>query len=166
MTERYIACRDFPSYLVSNYGNVKNFKGKILSLKSLVSGYPVVSLSNGEFRKKEYVHRLVAKEFCAGYAEGMQVNHLDGDKKNANASNLQWVTHTENARHAVATSLRTYPPHKLTDQDVIDMFNLAKLTSKKEATNKFKVDARTINDILKGRNYKHLTQLMGDLYGR
>ena len=58
-------------------------------------------------RKKtaRYIHRLVAEHFVPGQAEGLQVNHKDGDKANNRADNLEWVTPKENIEHACQTGL-------------------------------------------------------------
>lgn len=53
------------------------------------------------------VHRLVALawlECPAGY-EDMDVNHKDGNKQNNHYSNLEWVTHAKNMKHAIDTGL-------------------------------------------------------------
>lgn len=69
--------------------------------------------SNGYLRatihgKDEYVHRLVAMYFC-DHPEGKdEVNHIDGDKTNNRADNLEWCTRAENNLHAFKTGLRQY----------------------------------------------------------
>ena len=53
------------------------------------------------------VHRLVALAFCKGKTkERRVVNHRDGNPLNNNAENLEWVTYSENNRHAVRMGLR------------------------------------------------------------
>lgn len=44
------------------------------------------------------VSRLIAMAWCDGYAEGLTVNHIDGNPENNNASNLEWVTMSDNIR--------------------------------------------------------------------
>ena len=70
------------------------------------NGYVHVSLRKpGEKQVKRHVHRLVAFAFVPGFAAGLEVNHLDGDKTNNHASNLAWCTHFENMRHANESGL-------------------------------------------------------------
>jgi len=67
-------------------------------------GYLIVNLSgHGTIA----LHILVARAFCEGEAPGFEVNHMDGDKHNCAASNLEWVTKTRNMEHAVDTGLNT-----------------------------------------------------------
>jgi hypothetical protein len=51
------------------------------------------------------IQLLVARAFTPGRADGLEVNHIDGDKKNNNAANLEWVTRRENLLHAVNMGL-------------------------------------------------------------
>jgi len=104
-------------YQVSNQGRVRSVdrvhkylrqgkevtrrkKGIILSPATNDSGYLHVLLSREN--KKEFlsVHGLVAKAFIYKEEEELEVNHIDGNKKNNEVDNLEWVTHQENVIHA------------------------------------------------------------------
>lgn len=47
-----------------------------------------------------YIHRVVAECFVDNCFNKGTVNHLDGDKENNSASNLEWATYSENHLHA------------------------------------------------------------------
>jgi hypothetical protein len=55
------------------------------------------------------IHRYVATAFCGNPDSKPYVNHIDGNKQNNAASNLEWCTHLENMQHAVRTGL--WKPH-------------------------------------------------------
>lgn len=88
-------------YEVSDMGRVANVrKGrKLLSHSLTVSGYPQLGLHKDGVRCGTRLHRLVAKAFCFGYAEGLEVNHINGVKTDNRACNLEWCTHTDNMHH-------------------------------------------------------------------
>lgn len=101
------------NYYVSNFGNVKNdalmlgFEGRRKRFSRMMKpwdngkGYQVVSLNfNGKY-KNFYVHRLVAEHFLGGIPKGFEVNHIDYNKKNNNASNLEICTRQQNIDHSV-----------------------------------------------------------------
>lgn len=71
-------------------------------------GYKRITLYS-PIKKRFFIHRLVALHFCEGYKEDKIVNHKDGNKQNNAADNLEWVTHSENDRHAYKLGLRK--PH-------------------------------------------------------
>src|SRR5699024_5500775 len=50
-------------------------------------------------------HRLVANSFINKPFGNVEVNHIDCDKENNTTENLEWVTRTENIRHASANNL-------------------------------------------------------------
>ena len=89
-------------YQVSNMGRVKSLgnnktkREKILKQKISNCGYHRVGLYKGKKQKWYQVHRLVAMAFVDGYEEGLVVNHIDEDKTNNCAWNLEWVTTTYN----------------------------------------------------------------------
>ena len=70
-------------------------------------GYLEVSLSKKGKVSHKRVHRLVADAFCQKLDGQDEVNHIDGDKKNNNASNLEWCTRRENTIHAYRNGLQT-----------------------------------------------------------
>lgn len=130
-------------YQISNLGRVKslNRKSKISSVNrdkcfevkikekilkqelTRVDAYRVSLSKNGEV-KRFLVHRLVALAFIPNPDKKPQVNHIDGNRKNNNSSNLEWVTRSENMIHAYKTGLQVplkgelHQNTKLTDSDV------------------------------------------------
>jgi hypothetical protein len=77
------------------------FKGRVLRPCKNNMGYLEVATRHmGRKVTKELVHRLVAKAFVPGYADGMTVNHINGDKLDNRPENLEWVTKGQNTRHA------------------------------------------------------------------
>lgn len=87
-------------YQVSDLGNVRNAKGRTLKPQLINSGYLVVHLMLAGDRKIGLVHRLVAAAFLPQDETRTHVNHKDSDKKNNARTNLEWVTRSENVRHA------------------------------------------------------------------
>ena len=65
------------------------------------AGYASVRLPD----KNHLIHRLVAEAFIPNPENKPQVNHKDGNKRNNNVANLEWVTVKENAAHAWVTGL-------------------------------------------------------------
>ena len=101
-------------YQISNFGNVRSLsrkvkfgnqtrivKGKILKQKTKKTGYKFIQLRNNMKEYDFHIHRLVALHFVDGYAENMDVNHIDGNKENNNASNLEWCSRKQNIIHSV-----------------------------------------------------------------
>lgn len=106
MIERWKDVENFPNYQISNTGLVKNITTERTLKPSLDSyGYQQVILSNNGVKKAHLVHRLVAKAFVDGRNDSLQINHRDGIKTNNAASNLEWVTPSENLKHAYRNGL-------------------------------------------------------------
>ena len=101
-------------FYVSNLGNVKResalFYRKDGQLQGVKLRYPTqhtdrlgylrVDLQYQGKRKAYLVHRLVAQEFIPNPENKREVNHIDGNKKNNKAENLEWCTRLENMQHA------------------------------------------------------------------
>lgn len=86
---------NFPGYLISTDGTVYSDKGK--KRKSLspryINGYATVVLSKDKKQHVKYIHKLVAFEFLLNDdpENKTEVIHLDGNRKNNDVSNLEWV---------------------------------------------------------------------------
>lgn len=101
-------------YEVSNEGTVRSngvyrehHKGKIKATnKTPTSDYFYVKLSKDSKMWNRSVHRLVAEAFVPKPPNATMVNHKNGDKTDNRAENLEWVTCSENHRHAYKTGLR------------------------------------------------------------
>ena len=97
---------DWPNYEVSNLGEVRN-KNTGAIMKQVLGRdgrYLSVFLCNNGKENTQRVHRLVAEAFL-GKEPDLMVNHIDGNKQNNRADNLEWCTAKENNNHAVANGL-------------------------------------------------------------
>lgn len=95
--ERKIICKN---------GSPKTIKAKILNPKISNSGYFEVNLHCLNKQKMRYVHRLVAEAFIPNPENKEEVNHIDENKTNNRAENLEWVTRVENAHHGTGEKRR------------------------------------------------------------
>lgn len=101
-------------YEISNYGKLRSnyTKGNIGTirgeLKGMVNncGYQLysVKLEDGSlpygYRATYMAHRLVVEHFIGDIPEGMEVDHLDGDRMNNYVGNLEVVSHKENIKRS------------------------------------------------------------------
>lgn len=107
MAEEWRLYRGGP-YAVSNMGGVRN--GSRIKKPSVSgNGYLIFGHYAGGKRTNVLVHRAVAEVFIGPCPDGMEVNHIDGDKLNPRVSNLEYVTRSGNGRHATAMGLNAIP---------------------------------------------------------
>ena len=166
MREEWREIDENKNYLVSNTGKVKgvgwHMHNKPLSPKEIPSGYVHVCLgrTGGEKAKYRYIHRLVAKAFVPNPQKKRCVNHIDGDKKNNHANNLEWVTYSENMQKGIkAGHLKWNKAHhgaKLTEEDVRDIRTLEGVFTCKQVADLWGVAPLTIYKIFKRRTWKHV----------
>lgn len=97
----------YPNYQVNPSGVVRNATtGNNMKWIDNGKGYKCVKLYNTDTPKGRMclVHRLVMSTFCP-IDENKDVNHKDGNKANNCLSNLEWVSKSENTRHAHVNGL-------------------------------------------------------------
>ncbi len=96
------------AYEVSNLGDVRRTLSDVPVVFFVHAGYTTCTLNiGGTIRKHGKVHRMVAEAFVNNPAPETktQVNHIDGNKQNPIAANLEWMTPQENIAHAHRTGL-------------------------------------------------------------
>lgn len=88
-------------YLVYSDGRIYGPTGVEISQRPNHDGYATVTLgSKKKGRKRVFVHRIVAELFLVNPNNYSDVDHLDSNRMNPSADNLEWVTHQENIRRA------------------------------------------------------------------
>lgn len=107
-------------YEVSQIGRVKSIArttphptSKQLTIKERIlkqgigtNGYNYVVLRKGSESHTVYIHRIVAIHFVDNPEKLPQVNHIDGNKQNNTAMNLEWCDASGNLIHAYKTGLQ------------------------------------------------------------
>lgn len=110
--ERWKKIKDFSDYMISNLGRVKSLKtNKIMTIYTNKKGYSQIKLFKDSKHHSKYVHLLVGEAFLKGFKPGLEINHKDGNKSNNAVTNLEWITHADNIKHAIKNGLFT--PYKL-----------------------------------------------------
>lgn len=105
-----------PNYKIDlENGNVYNPNGKLLKASKVYNGYLTVTVDG----KRRKVHRMVLMSATKCDGNGLQVNHLDGNKENNSINNLEWCSPKENTQHAEKLGLRKHTPTKIRKDRVL-----------------------------------------------
>ena len=97
--------RNVPRVVNSSFGATRKIRARLVTHDPQDGSYRRINvLENGKY-KGYLLHRLIAEVFVANPNNLPHINHIDGVKKNNHPANLEWCTHQENMRHAMATGL-------------------------------------------------------------
>jgi hypothetical protein len=158
-------------YEVSNLGRVRRVRfvrrhnERGLPIKSWVdrSGYVSVVIRIGLRQTSRKVHSMVARAFLGDPEPGHEVNHIDGDKTHVCARNLEWVTRSQNMRHAYALGLnvpRQGEAHwkaKLTPSDVQTIRALRGHMRQADIGRQYGITQAQVSEIQLRKTWRHLT---------
>ncbi len=159
-------------YQISNKGRLKSLprwgspKTNILETANNGKGYLITAIGYKRKLKSFVIHRLVAIYFVVNpdpinYKE---INHIDGNKKNNHASNLEWSSRSKNVQHAFDTGLKfgykgsKHPKSILNEEQVllIRSKHVFRKYSHVTLAKEFSVSKSTIKHILARESWKHI----------
>lgn len=146
-------------YRITDEGKVYNVtKGTELKGTSITKMNRYVKVHVDKFRP---LHRLVATAFLPNPDNLPQVNHIDGNRLNNAASNLEWCSASSNVKHAYGTQLKTNvgeinPFSKLTEQDVRDIRASSGTARQIRDRLKLNVGIDAVKSVRSGKNWKHV----------
>jgi hypothetical protein len=153
-------------YEVSDQGRVRKASGRLLKQWPNDHGYLLVRLSGP--RRLVRAHRLVAQAFIPNPERKPQVNHIDCDRANNDATNLEWTTGRENLHHSAKLgrirwdkTVGVRPSNaRLSDEQVAEMRALFAAGGWTGAAlaERFGVGPHVAQRIVAGRSYARVTR--------
>ena len=142
-------------YEITENGEIYN-KHTGIKLKPQKNGKGYLRVGIG--KKLYFVHRLVAQKYIPNPMNYKQVNHKDGNKENNSVTNLEWVSNSQNRKHAVQNGLQVHgekcPWAKLT-QAQVDFIRTHTELSSLELEKIFDVNASHIRAIRRKDTWKY-----------
>ena len=167
-------------YQVSNFGRIMSNDrllsnnilrhGRIMSPNFHPGGYLRIDLINEYGRRKQYsIHRIVALNFIPNPNNLLEVNHKNANKHDNCISNLEWISHINNIKHAINLGIfcnrkhnpkfgENSPFSKLTDSQVIKMREMYASGHYfyEDLCYIFKIKLTTVFKIINGITWKHI----------
>jgi hypothetical protein len=134
-----------------------------LKLKQNKAGYLVARLYKDGKRKDYFAHVIVATVFVSNPDNLPFVNHKRGIKKDNRATELEWITCSDNHKHAFRTGLRKpvrifgtgSPAAKLTEEQARIIKSSSRST--RDLAKEYGVHHSIIQGIKSGKRWAHIT---------
>ena len=142
----------FKDYEITKEGFVISYKNKVPKvLKGQLDrdGYYKVEIRENRVRKWYFVHRLVAIQYIPNPENKPEVNHINGIKTDNRVENLEWVTRSENAKHAVLHDM-CKQPKRVNQYDINGKF-IRQWKSIKEAKKELHLENAHISQVCQGQ---------------
>lgn len=122
-------------------GGTRIVRGMILKQQKDHDGYLQASLYREGKESKKSIHRLVAEAFIPNPENKPRVNHIDTNRWNNYALNLEWATHQEDVDHSVSK-----PVIQFNKQGV----EIARFKSANEASRRTGIFQGSISNVCRG----------------
>jgi hypothetical protein len=149
----------YEDYIVYENGTIFSKKRNIFLKQICIQGYLYVNLHNKYGKKRFSIHKLVANAFLKNKdLLKTDINHKNGKKSDNCVSNLEWVTKSENNKHAYHTGLRTKALLSIS-KVVLNTQNGVFYNSIREAAESINMDYQSLTHRLAGR-LKNKTNLI------
>ena len=149
--------------LTRSDGVARNFKGGWAATrthtgpKGAGGGYVRIDLyiptPDGPVFEYWSLHRLVAMLFIPNPNMLPDVNHKDGVRNHNWKGNLEWMTRSDNQKHAYRTGIRAY--HGMSDEMAKAIWHARNVQKRKllDVANEFSVSLQTVSRIAKGEHH-------------
>lgn len=169
--------KDFPNHCVGDDGTIWRDPGKytrgvrpsnngwVQMTPQLIPRYLKINLWKNSKGHHRGVARLVLEAFIGPCPDGMEARHFpDGDPSNCRLLNLSWATHIENCAdrtiHGTQTIGEKNVTAKLTTNDIHEIRRLRSTGMFcHQIGSRFSVTESCIEDVLKGRTWKHVPHI-------
>lgn len=159
---------EFPNYSISDEGHIRNdVTDHVRKNKTDRYGYSFVNLKKGGKTYSRSIHGLVAKAYLSKPEGKDEINHIDGNKSNNSVENLEYVTRSENIKHAFATGLNKHNgyipsmkghknPHQGYNKKPIRCVDTnEEFGSISECANEMDLNPKHVGDVIHGRRKTH-----------
>ena len=161
-------------YEVSNFAQVRSIdrvvphpngyltlRGRSLKQAVGTHGYFHVVLSNNGKSTTYTVHRLVAAAFLGVCPPYLEVQHLDGNRRNNVLSNIGYGTHSESqfnrVKHGTDTLGEKNTSAKLTESSVFDIRRaIVSGRTIAHVAKDYGVTYRTVSNVVKRKTWSHV----------
>lgn len=166
---------NFTDYFADECGNIYSRK-KGNTLKKMTPQfqkqwdyYSLGLIADCGNKKNMTIHRLIALTFLPNTDDLPEVNHIDGNKTNNTLSNLEWVTRSQNLKHAFAMGLNDSKGTlngraTIQDEDVLSIYtDLMSGGQVSTLASKYGVSRGIISNIKRKKSWTHVTKDLPDL---